>query len=72
MTGSTSSKSYEDAVDPKVTFAIRTKAKRAHTRRANKLNHLIETVAPTTEVVVGGLRRSNRFEREVHTSRKAK
>lgn len=52
MTGSTSSKSYEDAVDPKVTFAIRTKAKRAHTRRANKLNHLIETVAPTTEVVV--------------------
>ncbi|KAK4006414.1 hypothetical protein OUZ56_011567 [Daphnia magna] len=47
-----SSESDGGAVDPKVTLALRTKAKRAHTRRANKLSSLIEQAAPNEEVAV--------------------
>ncbi|XP_045028167.1 uncharacterized protein LOC116935589 [Daphnia magna] len=47
-----SSESDGGAVDPKVTLALRTKAKRAHTRRANKLSSLIEQSAPNEEVAV--------------------
>jgi hypothetical protein len=47
-----SSESDEGAVDPKVTLALRTKAKRAHTRKANKLSSLVENAAPNEEVAV--------------------
>ena len=47
-----SSESDEGAVDPKVTLALRTKAKRAHTRKANQLSSLVENAAPNEEVAV--------------------
>jgi hypothetical protein len=47
-----SSVSDGGAVDPKLTLALYTKTKRAHTRRANKLISLIEQAAPNEEVAV--------------------
>jgi hypothetical protein len=47
-----SNESDGGAVNPKVTLALCTKAKRAHTRRANKLSSLIEQAAPNEEVAV--------------------
>ncbi|EFX75620.1 hypothetical protein DAPPUDRAFT_250231 [Daphnia pulex] len=45
-----SNESDGGAVDPKVTLALCTKSKRAHTPRANKLSSLIEQAAPNEEV----------------------